>query len=98
MAFSNALYQGPIAPAAGVTSIDDLSEFIKASFSYTNHIQGTALLAPREVGGVVDSNLKVYGTQNVYVVDASVLPVQPAAHTQATVYALAERAAELFKQ
>ncbi|KAG5730748.1 hypothetical protein E4T56_gene3497 [Termitomyces sp. T112] len=87
----------PISPVAGVTSIDDLSKYIKAQFSYTNHIQGTALLAPRNVGGVVDSNLKVYGTQNVYVVDCSVLPVQPAAHTQATVYALAERAAELFK-
>lgn len=52
--------------------------------------------APRGIGGVVDSNLKVYGTSNVYVVDASVIPVEPVGHTQATVYAIAERAAQLF--
>ncbi|KAG6815044.1 hypothetical protein H0H87_005556 [Tephrocybe sp. NHM501043] len=86
----------PIAPAAGVTSIEDLSEYIKEQAGYTNHIIGTALLAPREDGGVVDPNLKVYGTKNVFVVDASVIPLQPSAHTQATVYALAEHAATLF--
>ncbi|KAG6909386.1 hypothetical protein DXG01_000686, partial [Tephrocybe rancida] len=88
----------PVAPAAGVTSIEDLSEYIKAQAGYTNHIIGTALLAPRADGGVVDPNLKVYGTKNVYVVDASVIPLQPSAHTQATVYALAEHAASLLKQ
>ncbi|KAG6909901.1 hypothetical protein DXG01_014715 [Tephrocybe rancida] len=88
----------PVAPAAGVTSIEDLSEYIKEQAGYTNHIIGTALLAPRADGGVVDPNLKVYGTKNVYVVDASVIPLQPSAHTQATVYALAEHAAELLKQ
>ncbi|KAG6805306.1 hypothetical protein H0H92_015908 [Tricholoma furcatifolium] len=88
----------PLAPAAGVTSIDDLSEYIKAEASYTNHVMGSALLAPQEDGGVVDSTLKVYGTSNVYVVDASVIPLQPAAHSQATVYAVAEYAAQLFKQ
>ncbi|KAG6809290.1 hypothetical protein H0H87_012004, partial [Tephrocybe sp. NHM501043] len=61
----------PVAPAAGVTSIEDLSEYIKEQAGYTNHIIGTALLAPREDGGVVDPNLKVYGTKNVFVVDAS---------------------------
>lgn len=29
---------------------------------------GTAVIAPRELGGVVDSNLKVYGTSNLRVV------------------------------
>ncbi|KAG6824341.1 hypothetical protein H0H87_012560, partial [Tephrocybe sp. NHM501043] len=34
----------PVAPAAGVTSIEDLSEYIKEQAGYTNHIIGTALL------------------------------------------------------
>jgi len=39
-------------------------------------------LAPRRVGGVVDPSLKVYGTRNVYVIDASVIPFEPSAHLQ----------------
>ncbi|KAG6808976.1 hypothetical protein H0H92_002182 [Tricholoma furcatifolium] len=95
---STHLELAPLAPAAGVTSIDDLSEYIKAEASYTNHVMGSALLAPQADGGVVDPTLKVYGTSNVYVVDASIIPLQPAAHSQATVYAVAEYAAQLFKQ
>jgi len=58
----------------------------------------TLPVAPQKDGGVVDTNLKIYGTRNVFVVDASVVPIQPAAHLQATVYALAERAAQLFTE
>ncbi|KAJ7091834.1 hypothetical protein C8R44DRAFT_891391 [Mycena epipterygia] len=87
---------GPISPAAGVTSIEDLEAFARANVATTNHIIGTALMGPLEDGGVVDASLKVYGTKNVYVIDASVVPIEPAAHLQATVYAVAERAAALF--
>lgn len=50
----------------------------------------------RELGGVVDSKLKVYGTKNVRVVDASILPLQFSGHLTATLYAVAERAAEII--
>lgn len=52
----------------------------------------------RELGGVVDPNLKVYGTSNVRVVDASVLPIQISGHLTATLYAIAERASDIIKQ
>lgn len=54
-------------------------------------------MMPKEVGGVVDTSLKVYGTANVRVVDASVLPMQVCGHLQSTVYAVAERAADIIK-
>lgn len=54
-------------------------------------------MLPREVGGVVDPTLKVYGTANVRVVDASVIPHLMSGHTSAAVYAVAERAAGLIK-
>jgi choline dehydrogenase-like flavoprotein len=54
-------------------------------------------MLPKEVGGVVDETLKVYGTTNVRVVDSSVMPLQICGHLQATVYAVAERAADLIK-
>ena len=39
-------------------------------------------MMPRELGGVVDPQLKVYGTTNLRVVDLSVLPLQVSVHTQ----------------
>jgi choline dehydrogenase-like flavoprotein len=55
-------------------------------------------MMPRELGGVVDSELKVYGVEGLWVVDASIIPILPAAHTQATVYAVAEWAADVIKK
>lgn len=48
-------------------------------------------LTPALFSGVVDSSLKVYGTVNLRVVDASMFPIQIGAHPQATVYAIAEK-------
>jgi choline dehydrogenase-like flavoprotein len=62
-----------------------------------DHPVGTAAMLPQELGGVVDSSLRVYGVEGLWVVDASVMPLLPAAHTQATVYAVAEYAADLIK-
>ncbi|KJK77220.1 hypothetical protein H634G_07527 [Metarhizium anisopliae BRIP 53293] len=61
------------------------------------HPVGTAAMMPREKGGVVDNKLKVYGTSNVRVVDASILPYQVCGHLTSTLYAMAELTAELIK-
>jgi choline dehydrogenase-like flavoprotein len=54
-------------------------------------------MMPRKLGGVVDSNLKVYGTSNLRVIDASVIPFQISGHLTAPIYAIAEKAADLIK-
>ncbi|TPR03674.1 PQ loop repeat family protein [Aspergillus niger] len=74
-----------------------VEETLRASVVAAHHFCGTAIMAPREKGGVVDSNLRVYGTGNLRIVDASVFPIVTAANPMSTVYAVAERAAELIR-
>lgn len=57
------------------------------------HPVGSCAMLPREKGGVVDTALRVYGTRNLRVVDASVVPILPAGHVQTLVYGVAERGA-----
>ncbi|KAI8299034.1 Dehydrogenase citC [Colletotrichum sp. SAR11_59] len=60
------------------------------------HPVGTCAMLPKQDGGVVDPTLKVYGTKNLRVVDASIMPVLISAHIQTAVYGIAERAAEII--
>ncbi|KAI4261945.1 MAG: hypothetical protein L6R42_002864 [Xanthoria sp. 1 TBL-2021] len=62
-----------------------------------SHPVGTCAMLPRKYGGVVDSKLRVYGLDSLSVVDASVMPTIPASHTSSTVYAVAEKAADIIK-
>jgi choline dehydrogenase-like flavoprotein len=55
-------------------------------------------MLPRDKGGVVNTDLRVYGTKNVRVVDASVVPFQLCGHLTSTLYAVAEKAADLIKR
>lgn len=62
------------------------------------HALGTAAMSPKNANyGVVDPDLRVKGAAGLRIVDASVLPKAPSAHTQAPVYIIAERASELIK-
>ena len=69
-------------------------EWIKESYGSNNHPLGTCAMMSKELGGVVDSVGRVYGTGNVRVVDASVIPTQVSGHLTANVYAVAEKIAD----
>lgn len=62
------------------------------------HLSGSASMRPLEAGGVVDTRLRVYGVRNLRVVDASIFPLEPSGNIQSTVYAVAERAADILKE
>lgn len=80
-----------IVPGAAVVSDADIETFVRGSAGTLFHPAGTCKMGAREEGGVVDGNLKVYGTSNLRVVDGSMMPILPAAHTMTTVYAVAEK-------
>ncbi|KXX73018.1 Glucose oxidase [Madurella mycetomatis] len=79
-------------------SDDQWADFVTGNVQNAIHVVGTCAMLPRELGGVVDARVKVHGTRNVRVVDASIIPMQMTGHTMAPVYAVAERAAELIKE
>jgi len=85
-------------PAAGLPADPrdaDLDGYIKASTMPYWHPAGTARIGADELS-VVDPALNVHGITGLQIVDASVFPAAPRANTQATVIALAERAAKLI--
>ncbi|KAI1281424.1 GMC oxidoreductase [Xylaria sp. FL0933] len=89
-----------VLPQDGVLPLNATDEqwagYISDTLAPNHHPIGTASMMSRELGGVVDPKLKVYGTENVRVVDASILPLQFSGHLTATLYAVAERAAEFI--
>ncbi|KAK4244850.1 pyranose dehydrogenase 3 [Corynascus novoguineensis] len=64
------------------------------------HPSGTCAMMPEEVGGCVDTELRVYGVPGggLRVVDASVMPLIVGTALQASVYAVAEKAADIIKR
>ncbi|KAL7282581.1 hypothetical protein ACG7TL_004052 [Trametes sanguinea] len=84
-------------PGPEIQSDEQIAAHLKRYMSTTHHTTGSCSMLPRERGGVVDPQLKVYGTQNLRVVDLSVIPLIFAAHPQAVVYGIAEQAADIIK-
>ncbi|KAJ7146031.1 alcohol oxidase [Mycena epipterygia] len=85
-----------ILPATPMSD-EEVMEYIRQGCSSGSHWMGTAAMARRELRGVVGSDLKVHGTANLRVADASIIPLPLAAHIQGTIYAIAEKAADLIK-
>ncbi|XXG99256.1 tunicamycin resistance protein [Hypoxylon texense] len=82
-----------VADARNETALD---EAMRAKITSGFHPSGTTSMLPLEHGGVVDPSLRVYGTRNLRVVDAGVIPLIPGAHIQAAVYAVAEKVRNLL--
>ncbi|KAG5988790.1 hypothetical protein E4U54_004533 [Claviceps lovelessii] len=84
-------------PAIGPNGTDaNYIEWLQRTAGGAAHWIGATAMLPRELGGVVDPRLRVYGTKNLRVVDAGVLPFQITSHLMSTLYAVAQRAAKLI--
>ncbi|GLB42783.1 putative aryl-alcohol oxidase [Lyophyllum shimeji] len=76
-----------LAPTMDLTSDADLDQYLRDTSITAYHPVGTAAMSARNATyGVVNPDLLVKGLTGLRIVDASVLPMVPAAHTQAAVY------------
>lgn len=90
---------GKRSPAFGPdSSLEEIKESLRQHASTNYHPTGTCSMLPEKIGGVVDSRLRVYGTKHLRVVDASVMPMITRGNIIATVYAIAEKAADILKE
>ncbi|KAK3306796.1 uncharacterized protein B0T15DRAFT_528281 [Chaetomium strumarium] len=85
-------------PRGFSADLEQVRQFLRETAVASTLYTSTCSMMPREMGGVVDERLRVYGTRNVRVVDASVMPFITRGDTMATVYAIAEKAADMIKQ
>jgi hypothetical protein len=74
---------------------DVASGSLQPTFS---HPSGGCSMMPENLDGCVSDELLVYGMKGLSVVDASIIPMIPATHLQATMYAIAEKAADIIKK
>ncbi|MDD7970929.1 GMC family oxidoreductase [Roseinatronobacter alkalisoli] len=90
-----ALIGKEIMPGAEFTDDDAIDAAIRAKAGVTQHPVGTCRMG-RDAGAVVAPDLKVNGIAGLRVVDASIMPTIPGANTNAAVYMIGEKAADMI--
>ncbi|KAI5117293.1 hypothetical protein M0805_006815 [Coniferiporia weirii] len=93
--FKNMLL-GEVVPGPDCTTDEQIKNFIRGDISTICHTASTLSMLPKEQNGVVDANLRVYGTKNLRVADLSIVPLHISAHCQAAVYSIGEQAADII--
>lgn len=84
-------------PGPQVQTDAQILAHIQANTMTVWHASATCKMAKKENGGVLDSQLRVYGVDSLRVVDASSFPSLPPGHPQSTCYMLGQRASDLIK-
>jgi choline dehydrogenase len=85
-----------LAPGPDLDDDAELATYLRTTMISYCHPVGTCKLGTDDLA-VVDLDLRVHGIEGLRVADGSVIPSLPSANTNATVYAIAERAAELIR-
>ncbi len=90
------LRKAEVWPGPNVASSADLRGYIRHGVGSYYHPVGTCRMGA-DAAAVVDPQLRVQGVTGLRIADASVMPTITNAHPNATVLAIAERAADLIR-
>ncbi|KAJ5887455.1 glucose-methanol-choline oxidoreductase [Penicillium taxi] len=88
---------GETAPGSDVKTDDEWLDWLRNHASTEFHPSSTCAMLPRDQGGVVDADLRVYGLSNVRVADASVPPISLSTHLMASTYGVSEQASNIIR-
>jgi len=84
-------------PGPSVQTDAQILQWIGESMTTVYHASGTCKMGVKnDTIAVVDSNACVFGTSGLRVVDASSFPFLPPGHPQSTIYAFAEKIANII--
>lgn len=64
----DSIFDGEFEPGVQFQTDEEIEGWLRGVVASDNHEVGTTSMMPEELGGVVDTSLKVYGTSNVRVV------------------------------
>lgn len=84
------------APEMKFESKEEVEKYLRSHTATSYHPIGTVAMG-REGEGAVDERLRVWGCKGLRVVDASVIPLHISGNIISTVYAVAEKAADMIK-
>ena len=88
------------APGAQYTTDEDIVDVSINTGAITPtlaHPSCSCPMMPEDMGGCVSDELLFYGVKQLSIIDASIMPLIPSQHIQATVYAIGEKAAAIIK-
>ncbi|KAJ3848623.1 alcohol oxidase [Lentinula lateritia] len=92
----DALHQSGV-PLVNATE-EEVRKWVLDTYVSDIHFFGSNSMMPKALGGVVSPQLLVYGTTNLRIADASILPLSVFPHPTLGLYGVAEKAASMILQ
>ncbi len=84
-------------PGEGVSSDEEILDFIRGIGTTAFHLMGSCRMGPAgDPMAVVDDRLRVHGIEGLRVADASIMPMMPSANTNASTLMIGEKASDLI--
>ena len=88
----------PASFSNAMDGVEEAKEILRACAATNYHPANTCAMMAKELGGVVNERLVLYGTRNLRICDASVMPIITRGNILTTVFGVAEKGADIVKE